>query len=205
MQKQKIILFLLIVALNGFSQKSPRQLLLDSLNAAREKDRGVFKLYIKKIKGEVIAGVYNTRETNMPNFKPFSITYNIYLPFQFDLSYLNLKAKDKILKINSVFILQHTNYGNYAMGAAGRFSFLVFKKAYLSYQIGLVWVEATSKKAPDGLTNMGFCFHHNIAFSYALSKHFDVSLNLLHISNGNVFKSAKNLQDVLGAGIAYQL
>jgi len=205
MRLQKIIIILLIVNLKGFSQTSGKQLLLDSLNAAREKDRGVFKLYIKKFKGEIIPGYYNTRETTTPNFKPFSVTYNVYLPFQFDLSYLNQPAKDKLLKINSVLIVQHTNYGNYAIGLSERFSFLIFKKAYISYQIGVVWVESTSKKAPDGLTNMGFCFHHNFAFSYGISKHFELSLNVIHISNGAIFKSAKNLQDVLGVGIAYQL
>ena len=201
----KKLFLVLFISLNALSQTSPHQLLLDSLNAIREKDRGVFKLYIKKFKGEIIPGYYNTRETTTPNFKPFSITYNVYLPFQFDLSYLNQPAKEKLLKINSVLIVQHTNYGNYAIGLSERFSFLIFKKAYLSYQIGVVWVESKSKKAPDGLTNMGFGFHHNFAFSYGISKHFELSLNVIHISNGAIFKNAKNLQDVLGVGFSYQL
>lgn len=201
----KSIFFVLFASLNVLSQTSPKQLLLDSLNDSREQDRGFFNLYIKKFKGEIIPGVYNIRETTVPDFKLFTITYNIYLPFQFDLSYLNQPAKEKLLKVNSVLIIQHTNYGNYAIGLSERFSFLIFKKAYLSYQIGVVWVESTSKKAPDGLTNMGFCFHHNFAFSYGISKHFELSLNVIHISNGAIFKNAKNLQDVLGVGIAYQL
>lgn len=203
--RQKIVFLLLSISFYTFSQKSPKQLMLDSINNAREKDRGVFKLYIKKFKGEIIPGFYNTRETTTPDFKPFSTTYNIYLPFQLDLSYLNMQAKDKLLKLNSVIAIQHSNYGNYAIGLSERFSFLLLKKTYLSYQIGVVWVESTSKKAPDGLTNMGFCFHHNFALSYRISKHFEFSLNAIHISNGAIFKNAKNLQDVLGVGLAYQL
>ncbi|MDO8999692.1 MAG: hypothetical protein Q7W45_08005 [Bacteroidota bacterium] len=177
--------------------------MLDSLNLVRQSDKGIFNLYIKKPEVEIIVGAFRNRETSTQGFEPFNFTYHIYLPFQFDLNYVNLKAKDKLLKINSTFIVHHSKYGNYAIGLGSRFSFLVFKKAYLSYQIGLVWCEPVKKNTNDGINYMGFSLHHEFSFSYNLSKHFKLSANVIHISNGNIFKEVKNIQDVIGLGVAY--
>lgn len=199
----KLFVCFILFTLSGFAQESPRQHMLDSLNKVRENDRGIFKLYIKKPEIEIIAGVFRNRETATQGFEPINFTYHIYLPFQFDLNYVNLKAHDKLLKINTTLIIHHSKYGNYALGLGNRFSFLIFKRAYLSYQIGLVWCEVVKRNTNDGINTMGFCLHHEFSFSYNISKHFKLSANAVHISSGNLFKGVKNNQDVLGLGIAY--
>ncbi len=199
-----IIIAFVIFTITSFAQNSPKKHLLDSLNKTHEKDRGIFNLYIKKLKVEIIAGVFRNRETPQQNFEPINFTYHIYLPFQFDLNYVNLKANDKLLKLNTTLIVHHSKYGNYAIGLGERFSFLILKKTYLSYQIGLVWCESVNNKANDGINYMGFCLHHEFSLSYILSKHFELSANAVHISNGNIFNGVYNNQDVLGLGIAYQ-
>ena len=198
----KLLISLLIFTIPCFAQ-SPRELLLDSLNNVRQSDKGAFNLYIKKPEIEVIAGVFRNRETSTQGFEPINFTYHIYLPFQFDLNYVNLKARDKLLKINATLIVHHSKYGNYALGIGGRFSFLLFKRTYLSYQAGLVWCEVVNRGTNDGINYMGFCLHHEFSLSYNLSRHFKLSANAVHISNGDFFKSVKNNQDVLGLGVAY--
>lgn len=195
--------FFLIFTLPCFAQESPRKILLDSLNIVRESDKGVFNLYIKKPEIEFIAGVFRNRESIQQGFEPFTFTYHVYLPFQFDLNYVNLKAKDKLLKINAAFIVQHSKYGNYAIGLGSRFSFLVVKKTYVSYQIGLVWCEVVKRNTNDGINDMGFSLHHEFSICYNLSKHIKLSANAIHLSNGHIFKNVKNNQDVLGMGVAY--
>ena len=199
-----IIIAFVIFTITSFAQNSPKKHLLDSLNNVHEKDRGIFNLYIKKLKVEIIAGVFRNRDAPQQNFEPFNLTYNIYLPFQFDLNYVNLKANDKLLKLNTALIVHHSKYGNYAIGLGERFSFLIFKKTYLSYQIGVVWCESVNSKANDGINYMGFCLHHEFSLNYIVSKHFELSANAVHISNGNIFNGVYNNQDVLGLGIAYQ-
>lgn len=196
-------IYFLIFTLPCSAQKDAREVLLDSLNNVREKDRGAFNLYIKKPEIEIIAGVFRNRESIWQGFEPVNFTYHIYLPFQFDLNYVNLKAKDKLLKINAAFIVHHSRYGNYAMGLGNRFSFLILKKTYVSYQIGLVWCEVVKRNTNDGINHMGFALHHEFSLSYTLSEHFKLSANAIHLSNGNIFTGGKNLQDVLGVGAAY--
>lgn len=199
----KLLIFFITFTIPCLAQNSPRQMMLDSLNAVRETERGVFNLYIKKPEVEIIAGVFRNREANHQGFEPFNLTYHVYLPFQFDLNYVNLKAKDKLLKINLVFIVHHSKYGNYAIGAGSRLSFLIFRKTYLSYQAGVVWCEPVKRNTNDGINDMGFCLHHEFSLSHNVSKHIKLSLNVVHISNGNLFKAVKNNQDVLGIGVAY--
>jgi hypothetical protein len=177
--------------------------MLDSLNETRQSDKGAFNLYIKKPEVEVITGVFRNRETATQGFEPINFTYHIYLPFQFDLNYVNVKAKDKLLKINTTVIVHHSKYGNYAMGIGSRFSFLIVKRMYLSYQFGIVWCEPVKRNTNDGINYMGFCLHHEFSLSYNISKHFKLSANAVHISNGDIFKDVKNNQDVLGLGVAY--
>ncbi|MDO8999690.1 MAG: hypothetical protein Q7W45_07995 [Bacteroidota bacterium] len=55
----------------------------------------------------------------------------------------------------------------------------------------------------DGINYMGFSLHHEFSFSDSLSKHFKLSANAIHISNGNIFKEVKNNQDAIGLGVAY--
>lgn len=199
----RLFIFLLIYTNYVYAQNSPRQVLLDSLNKANESNRGVFKLYIKKAELEIIPGFYRNRESSQQGFEPLNFTYHFYLPFQFDLNYANLSAKDKLLKINSVFILHHSKYLNYAAGLGCRLSLLLFKKTYFCYQPGLVWCEVVNRKANDGINYMGFCLHHELSFNYHISKHIKLSANAIHISNGNIFKEVENNQDVLGLGFAY--
>lgn len=199
----KLLFSLLFVITSCFGQTSPKQALLDSLNTARENERGVFKLYIKKPEVEMIVGAYRNRATATQGFEPINFTYHIYLPFQYDLSYVNLKAKDKLLKINANLIVHHSKHGNYAIGLGTRFSFLTFKRTYLSYQAGVVWCEVVKPRTDDGINYMGFCLHHEFSLSCHVSKHIKLSANAVHISNGNIFKTVKNNQDVLGLGIAY--
>jgi hypothetical protein len=201
--RRALLLCFLLSALSCFAQDDPKQLLLDSLNAARENDRGAFNLYIKKPEVEIIIGAFRNRESIWQGFQPVNFTYHISLPFQFDLNYVHLKAKDKLLKINAVFIVHHSRYGNYAIGLGSRFSFLVLKKTYLGYQGGIVWCESVKPNTDDGINYMGFSLHHEFSLSYNLSKHFKLSANAIHLSNGRIFKGGKNLQDVLGVGCAY--
>ena len=201
----KIILTFCVLSLkhNIRAQNNLRQGLLDSINGAREQDRGVFNLYIKKPEFEIIAGAFRDRESTSPGFEPINFTYHVYLPFEFDLNYLNLKAKDKLLKLNTLFIVHHSKYGNYAIGLGERFSFLLAKKLYLSYQIGLAWCEPVKRNTNDGINDMGFCLHHEYGLGYSIAKHFKASLNIIHLSNGNVFKNVDNNQDVIGVGLSY--
>jgi hypothetical protein len=197
-----LVLFFVLVA-SVTAQDSPRQVMLDSLNKSREADRGAFNLYIKKFHIEVIAGVFRNRESALQGFQPINFTYNIYLPFQFDLNYVNLKAEDKLLKLNTVFVAHHSKYGNYAIGLGERFGFLIVKKMYLSYQPGVVWCEPVKRNTNDGINYMGFSLHHEFSLSYRLSKHIEISVNAVHLSSGRLFKNVKNNQDVLGVGIGY--
>jgi hypothetical protein len=198
----KLLIPFLLFSISCFAQPNERQNLLDSLNAARENERGAFKLYIKKPEIEIIVGAFRNRTSIQQGFEFGNFTYHIFLPFQFDLSYVNLKAKDKLLKINSALIVHHSKYGNYAIGLGARFSFLVFKKTYLSYQPAVVWCETVKPNTNDGINYMGFCMHHEFSLSVNVSKHIKVSANAIHISNGHIFK-VKNKQDVLGLGVAW--
>lgn len=199
----KLLIALFMCSMPCFAQESLRQTVLDSLNKARENDRGVFNLYVKKAELEIIGGVFRNRQTSTQGFEPINFTYHIYLPFQFDLNYVNLKAKGKLLAINSTLIVHHSKYGNYAIGLGARFSFLIFKKTYLSYQGGLAWCEPVKRKTNDGINNMGFSLHHEFSFSYYVSNHIKLSANLVHLSSAGLFKGVNNNQDVLGLGIAY--
>lgn len=185
------------------AQNNQRQILLDSLNQARANDKGDFNLYIKKPEFEIIVGVFRNRESSTQGFEPFNFTYHVYLPFQYDLNYVNLKTKDKLLKVNTLFIVHHSKYGNYAIGAGERFSFLLVRKLYLSYQIGIVWCEPVKHNTNDGINDMGFNLHHEYGLGYNLNKQLKLSLNVIHLSNGNLFQDVDNNQDVIGFGLAY--
>jgi hypothetical protein len=75
---------------------------------------------------------------------------------------------------------------------------------YLSYQPGLVWCEVVKHNTNDGINEMGFCLHHEFSLSYRIVEQVELSANVIHLSNGHLFKNVKNNQDVLGIGIAYQ-
>jgi ABC-type uncharacterized transport system fused permease/ATPase subunit len=195
-QKHKLIILLIIINYNYFAQNNK----LDSINLSNCNDKGAFNLYIKKFRGEFIGGVYRNRDLTQ-SFSPFNLTYNIYLPFEIALNYINNIAHDKLLKTNVVLFLHHTNYGNYAIGGGIRNSFLLVKKTYFNYQIGIAWCEVVNKKLNDGFVGMGAAFHHQISLSYFINKKTEISLNVLHLSNGNVFNSPDNIQDVIGIGI----
>jgi len=199
----KLFYYFLLLTLPCFAQESPRQELLDSLNRSRENDKGIFNLYIKKPEVEIIGGVFRNRETTSQGFEPVNFTYNIYLPFQYDLNYVNLKAKGKLLILNTILIVHHSKYGNYAIGLGERFSFLMAKNLYLSYQPGIVWCENVKRKVNDGINNMGFSLHHEFSLSYYVSKHVKLSANVVHLSSAGLFKGVSNNQDVLGLGISY--
>jgi len=194
------IIFLLLGATN-YAQVNQKQVLLDSLNKSREKDLGAFNLYATKTKLEFIAGAY--RSTTDKGFQPFTCTYHVYLPFQLEFNRVNLKAGDKLIKLNTPLIVQHSRYGNYAIGLGERFSFLIVKRLYFSYQVGLVWCEVVKKDTDDGFRQMGFNFHHEFNLTYGITKRIALSANLIHISYGGVFKNVKNNQDVLGIGVSY--
>lgn len=193
-----------IIFLFGISTKSLKaQLKSDSLaNNSFEKDRGTFTLRVKKFRAQVIGGFYRNREPGN-NLQPINFTYNLFLPFQYDFGYKYLPNKEKVIKINTAFIFHHTNNGNHALGMGLQPSFLLAKHLYLNYQFGVVWCEVVKRNTNDGFNAMGFCFHHQFGLSYNITKQFNVSLNAVHISNGNIFKNARNLQDVVGVGVGY--
>jgi hypothetical protein len=199
----RLCLLLLTCCFYGIAQEGSRETLLDSLNTVRDKDKGAFNLYVKKAEFEIIPGVYRNRTSPTQGFEPVNFIYHVFLPFQFDLNYVNVKAKDKLLKLNSTFIVHHSKYGNYALGLGQRFSFLLLRKTYLSYQIGLVWCEVVKKKTNDGFNEMGFALHHEFSLNYEFTKHLRCSVNAIHLSSGNFFGDAENLQDVLGIGLSY--
>lgn len=196
-----LLLSILLASNPSYSQNTQKQDLLDSLNKTREKDLGAFNLYATKTKLEFIGGFY--RSTADKGFQPFTCTYHIYLPFQFEFNRVNLMAGDKLIKLNTPLIVQHSRYGNYALGLGERFSFLIVKRLYFSYQIGVVWCEVVKKDTDDGFRQMGFNFHHEFNLSYGITKRIALSANLIHISYGGVFKNVKNNQDVLGIGVSY--
>ncbi len=202
----RLLILIPVLFLTGnlcYGQDNEKQALLDSLNTAREKDLGAFNLYVTKTKLEFIGGFYRNRTSASQGFQPFTCTYHVYLPFQLELNRVNLRAEDKLIKINMPLIVHHSRYGNYAMGLGTRFSFLIVKRLYLSYQIGVVWCEVVKKDTDDGFEKMGFNFHHEFNLSYGITKRIAVSANLIHISNGGLFKDVKNNQDVLGVGLSY--
>lgn len=201
----KIILLLSALSLSSTicAQNNPRENLLDSLNHVRQNDRGVFNLYIKRPEFELIAGAFRNRESSTQGFELVNFTYHVYLPFQYDLNYVNLNAKDKLLKLNTLFIVHHSKYGNYAIGLGERFSFLLVKNLYLSYQIGVVWCEPVKRNTNDGINDMGFNLHHEYGLNYNINKHVKIGINVIHLSNGNLFKDVDNNQDVIGVGVAY--
>jgi hypothetical protein len=200
----RLLLLLPVVLITGswcLGQDSSKQALLDSLNKTREKDLGAFNLYATKTKLEFIAGAF--RSTSNQDFQPFTCTYHIYLPVQLEFNRVNALAGDKLMKINMPLIVHHSKYGNYAIGLGSRLSFLIYKRLYFSYQIGLVWCEVVKKDTGDGFRNMGFNLHHEFNMSYGITKRIAISANLIHISNGGLFKDIKNNQDVLGIGVSY--
>lgn len=194
----RLILFLFFCSKGLFSQKE----ILDSLNSATRHREGVFNLYIQPFRGEANVGFYRNRISGN-HFEPINLNYNIYLPFEWSLNYLNNFAHDKLLKTNLVLFLHHTNNGNYAIGAGLRNSFLILPKFYFNYQLGLAWCEVVKRNTSDGFVGMGPAFHHQISLSLFINKQVELSLNVIHLSNGNIFNSPANLQDVIGLGIAF--
>jgi hypothetical protein len=200
----RLLLLLSLVFLTGsscFAQDQSKQAMLDSLNKAREKDLGAFNLYATKTKIEFIGGFFRTSATQ--GFQPFTCTYHVYLPVQLEFNRVNAIAGDKLMKFNMPLIVHHSKYGNYAIGLGIRTSFLIYKRLYFSYQIGLVWCEVVKKNTDDGFKQMGFNFHHEFNITYGITKRIALSANLIHISNGGLFKDVKNNQDVLGIGVSY--
>lgn len=190
---------ILVLFLRWFSAQNNT---LDSINQLSRHKEGAFNLYVKPFRGEAVVGVYRNRVPGN-NFTPFNLNYNIYLPFEWSLNYLNSLAHDKLLKTNVVLLLHHTNNGNYAIGAGLRNSFLIIPKLYFNYQLGLAWCEMVKANTGDGFVGMGPAFHHQISLSLFINKQVELSLNVIHLSNGNIFNSPANLQDVIGFGIAF--
>lgn len=195
------LFFLFILIQPCYGQENRKSIVLDSINKVRENDLGAFNLYAVKTKLELIGGAYKTSSTD--GFQPFTFTYHVYLPFQLAFNRVNSQAGDKLFMINMPLIVHHSKYGNYAMGLGTRFSFLIIKRLYLSYQIGLVWCEVVRSNTDDGFKKMGLNFHHEFNLSYGITKRIAISANLIHISNGGLFKNIKNNQDVLGIGVSY--
>ena len=204
LRKRYSLIILLIIGSIWSSLAQERKRVLDSLDNASENRRGVFKLYIIRPTAEIYLSGYRNRESALQGFRPLTLSYILYLPFQYDLSYVHLKAKEKLIKLNTVFILHHSSYFNYAMGIGERFSFLLFKHTYLSYQGGVSWCEVVNRKASDGINTMGFSFHHVFSLKYTITDCFGLSFNLSHLSGGNIFKDVNNNQDAIGFGASYQ-
>lgn len=198
MQKFKLIILFIFINKLLFAQNKT----LDSINNANRNNLGAFNLYIKSFRAEAVGGFYRNRSPGN-SFSPFNLTYNVYLPFEWSLNYINNIAHDKLLKSNLLLFLHHSNYGNYAFGAGLRNSFLIIPKLYFNYQIGLAWCEVVNKNKIDGFVGMGTAFHHQISLSVFLNKQIELSLNIVHLSNGNIFNSPPNLQDVIGIGFAF--
>lgn len=197
-QKIKFAVFLISFINLFYAQNNT----LDSINKINRKTEGAFNLYIKPFRGEAVAGLHRNRLSGN-GFNPFNLTYNVYLPFEWSLNYLNNIAHDKLLKTNVLLLLHHTNNGNYAIGAGLRNSFLIIPKLYFNYQIGLAWCEVVKRNTSDGFVGMGPAFHHQISLSLFVNKQVEFSLNVIHLSNGNIFNSPANLQDVIGLGLAF--
>ncbi len=194
------LLLLICFTVKGQEQKR----LLDSLNSASEPERGVFRLYITPPSVELLVGGYRNRDYALQGFKPMAYSYFFCLPFQYDLSYVHLKAREKLIKLNTVVVIHHTNHFNYALGMGERISFLLFKHTYASYQGGVVWCEVVNRQVNDGIQSMGFSFHHVFALTYSIKKKISVSATVSHISGGNLFKKMTNNQDVIGIGLSYK-
>lgn len=172
-------------------------------NAANNK--GKFDLFITGAQLELLLGLYRNRSQGSARFTPINFTYQIYFPFQYELNYKSRKeTEDKLFKINFLTFIHHSNKGNYGIGFAPKFSFLLFRRAYLSYQIGIGWFEVTAPAAKDGLNKKGFNFHHILAFTYHLTPRWQLSLNGMHVSNGGILGRNGNLQDVIALGVGYQ-
>jgi hypothetical protein len=204
LQKNSVVLSLiLLMVLDAGAQL--RKKLLDSLNAVAEPHRGTFQLYIIRPAAEIVVSGYRNRDNAVQGFRPFAFSYFFYLPFQYDLSYVHIKAKEKLIKLNTVFIVHHSTYFNYALGLGERLSFLIIKHTYFSYQGGLAWCEVVNKKANDGIHSMGFSFHHTFSLNYTCTQRFQMSLNVSHISGGNLFPKMNNNQDAVGVGAFFKL
>jgi len=197
-----VILLFTIISVHLCTAQTRTQL-LDSLLKADEPLRGKFALYIRPAAFEIMTGLYRSRTQITTPFSPFAASYQVYLPFQFELGYLHFSEKEKLIKLNTLVVFHHTNHLNYAMGLGERLSFLLTHKTYLSYQGGIVWCEVMNRKVNDGITMMGFSLHHVMTLSYQLTQPFNLSLNFCHLSSGRLFQSIDNNQDYIAVGIKY--
>ncbi len=165
--------------------------------------RGQMVFNITRGKVELENGLYRSRLQGIQPFKYGGFVYQAYFPFQWSLIRREEPAADPIMKINMLVFLHHSTAGNYGLGLSTRISWLLVKKLYLSYQIGLGWFEANSEKN-DGLNNRGLNFQHQLSLSRQMGYHWGLSLNVLHVSNGNMFGKPTNIQDMVALGAYWQ-
>jgi len=90
-----------------------------------------------------------------------------------------------------------------AFGLGLQLSFLITKQVYLEYQISGVYLEATIAGLPD--LNDGFNLHHFVSLSKPLSKHFSISIGLVHMSGAGIGNGPTSNQDVISLGLKWAL
>jgi len=184
------------------------------LNSSAQNNTGRFELEITKAKFGINIGPYRGRtpQTDGPFNQGFSGFGQIYLPFQWSLDYeknyadsLTLKNEynNRLFLIRPSAILHLVDNGSMAFGLGIQFSFLITKQTYLEYQLSGVYLEAAKAGLPD--LNDGFNLHHFVSLSKPLSKHFSLSLGLVHISGAGIGNGITSNQDVITLGLKWIL
>jgi len=189
-------------------------LLIGLIPLPAQNQAGKFGLEITKAKIGLNVGPYRgrTKLTDGPFDQGISGLAQIYFPFQFAADYRNNFSDSATVKNeynNRKFLLRPTalfhlvDKGSIAMGIGLQLSFLIVSDFYLEYQVGVVYVEANKAGAPD--LNDGFNLHHFVSMSKPISRHFSLSMGIIHLSGAGLGTGAGANQDVITLGIKWNL
>ncbi|MBL4669830.1 MAG: hypothetical protein JKY30_11280 [Flavobacteriales bacterium] len=179
-----------------------------------QNNAGKFGLEITKLKVGINAGPYRGRtpQTNGPFNQGIAGFGQIYFPFQWSVDYqknyndsLSVKNEynNRLFLIRPSAILHVVDNESLAFGLGLQFSFLITKQFYLEYQLSGVYLEATKEGLPD--LNDGFNLHHFVSVSKPISRHFSLSLGLIHLSSAGLGNGINSNQDVVSAGVKWNL
>ncbi|MBL4594470.1 MAG: hypothetical protein JKX68_11745 [Flavobacteriales bacterium] len=179
-----------------------------------QNNAGKFGLEITKLKVGINTGPYRGRtpQTDGPFNQGIAGFGQIYFPFQFSTDYrsnfldsatITNEYNKRVFLLRPSALFHYVDNGSMAFGIGLQFSFLITKQFYIEYQLGGVYVEATVAGEPD--LNDGFNLHHFISVSKPISRHFSLSLGLVHMSGAGLSNGKTSNQDVITLGVKYNL
>ena len=188
-------------------------LCLGSIPASSQNAAGKLGLEITKAKIGLNVGPYRGRtpETSGPFDQGFSAMTQVYFPFQFAADYrknfsdsavITNEYNNRVFLIRPSALFHFVDNGSVAMGAGIQFSFLIGREFYFEYQPSTVYLEATDDAGTD--FNDGFNLHHFVSISKPVSRHFSLSLGLIHMSGAGLGSNTSN-HDVISFGLKWNL